>query len=71
VVKRDLGSILNVGAMEVSEMEGTLGIPQGKYSIYKYGMSPAVSRVQFAFYQEEKGFSAFKGFQISGQPESL
>ncbi len=48
------GSILNVGAMEVSETEGTLGIPKGKYSMYKYGMSPAVSRAQFAFYQEER-----------------
>ena len=38
------GSILNVGAMEVSEMEGTLGIAKGKYSIYKHGMSPAVAR---------------------------
>ncbi|UCF73800.1 MAG: NAD/NADP octopine/nopaline dehydrogenase, partial [Deltaproteobacteria bacterium] len=27
------GSILNVGAMEVSEMEGTLGISKGKYSM--------------------------------------
>jgi len=48
------GSILNVGAMEVSEMEGTLGIPKGQYSMYKYGMSPAVARVQQSFYQEEK-----------------
>lgn len=46
------GSILNVGAMEVSEMEGILGIEKGKYSMYKYGMSPSVSRVQYAFYQE-------------------
>ena len=46
------GSILNVGAMEVSEMEGTLGIPKGQYSMYKHGISPAVSRVQFAFYKE-------------------
>lgn len=48
------GSILNVGAMEVSEMEGTLGIPKGKYSMYKYGMSLSVSRVQLSFYQEER-----------------
>jgi len=44
------GSILNVGAMEVSEMEGILGIPKGQYSMYKYGMSPGVSNVQLAFY---------------------
>lgn len=35
-------------------MEGTLGIPKGKYSIYKYGMSLSVSRVQLSFYQEER-----------------
>ncbi|MFX0196757.1 MAG: NAD/NADP octopine/nopaline dehydrogenase family protein [Candidatus Hodarchaeota archaeon] len=58
------GSILNVGAMEVSEMEGTLGIPKGKYSMYKYGMSPAVSRVQFAFYQEERKIADAIGIKI-------
>jgi len=57
-------SVLNVGAMEVSEMEGTLGIPKGKYSIYKYGMSPAVCRVQFAFYQEEKKIASALGIEI-------
>ncbi|MCL0057062.1 NAD/NADP octopine/nopaline dehydrogenase family protein [Dehalococcoidia bacterium] len=55
------GSILNVGAMEVSEMEGTLGIPKGKYSMYKHGMSPAVARVQFAFYQEERKIASAMG----------
>ena len=55
------GSILNVGAMEVSEMEGTLGIPKGQYSMYKYGISPAVSRVQFAFYQEERKLAEAMG----------
>ena len=58
------GSVLNVGAMEVSEMEGTLGIPKGKYSMYKYGMSPAVSRVQFAFYQEEKKIADAMGIKM-------
>ena len=58
------GSILNVGAMEVSEMEGTLGIPKGKYSMYKYGMSPAVSRVQFAFYQEEREIADAMGIKM-------
>jgi len=59
------GSILNVGAMEVSEMEGTLGIPKGKYSMYKYGMSPAVARVQFAFHQEEKRIAKAMGIQMA------
>lgn len=58
------GSILNVGAMEVSEMEGTLGIPKGKYSMYKHGMSPAVSRVQFAFYQEERKIADTMGIKM-------
>jgi opine dehydrogenase len=58
------GSLLNVGAMEVSEMEGTLGIPKGKYSMYKYGMSPAVSRVQFAFYQEERKIADAMGITM-------
>lgn len=58
------GSILNVGAMEVSEMEGTLGIPKGKYSMYKYGMSPAVARVQFGFHQEEKRIAKAMGITM-------
>jgi len=58
------GSILNVGAMEVSEMEGISGIPSGKYSMYKYGMSPAVSRVQLAFYQEERKIAEAIGIKM-------
>jgi opine dehydrogenase len=58
------GSILNVGAMEVSEMEGTFGIPKGKYSMYKHGMSPAVSRVQLAFYLEEKKIADAMGIEM-------
>ena len=58
------GSILNVGAMEVSEMEGTLGIPKGKYSMYKHGMSPAVARVQLAFYQEERKIASAMGIEM-------
>ena len=58
------GSILNVGAMEVSEMEGILGIPKGKYSMYKYGMSPAVARAQFAFYQEEQKIAEAIGVKM-------
>jgi len=63
------GSILNVGAMEVSEMEGILGIAKGKYSMYKYGMSPAVSRVQFAFYQEEVKIADAIGVKIAEHQE--
>lgn len=58
------GSLLNVGAMEVSEMEGTLGIAKGKYSMYKYGMSPAVSRTQLAFYQEERKLADAMGIKM-------
>lgn len=58
------GSILNVGAMEVSEMEEILGIPKGKYSMYKYGLSPSVSRAQLAFYQEEKKIADAMGIKI-------
>jgi len=58
------GSILNVGAMEVSEMERTLGIPKGQYSMYKYGMSPSVARVQQAFYQEERKIADALGIQM-------
>jgi len=58
------GSILNVGAMEVSEMEGALGIPKGRYSMYKYGMSPSVSRVQLAFYREERKIAGVMGIKM-------
>ena len=58
------GSVLNVGAMEVSEMEGILGIPKGKYSMYKHGMSPAVARAQFAFYQEERKIADAIGIKM-------
>jgi len=58
------GSMLNVGAMEVTEMEEALGIPKGKYSMYKHGMSPAVSRVQFAFYQEERKIANAMGIKM-------
>ena len=59
------GSILSVGPMEVSQMEEmTLGIPKGKFSMYKHGMSPAVSRVQFAFYQEMSQIASAMGIKI-------
>jgi len=44
-------------------MDGALGIPKGKYSMYKHGMCPAVSRVQFAFYKEEKKIAEALGIQ--------
>jgi opine dehydrogenase len=48
------GSILSVGPMEVSQTQELIdiNIPKGKFSMYKYGLSPSVSRVQFAYYQE-------------------
>jgi len=58
------GSILNVGAMEVSETEGILGIPKGKYSMYKHGMSPAVAGTQFAFHQEEREIADAIGLKM-------
>jgi len=65
------GSILSVGPMEVSQMEEmTLGIPKGKFSMYKHGMSPAVSRVQFAFYQEMRKIADAMGIKITNYSES-
>jgi len=59
------GSILNVGAMEVAGMEHQiLGIPKGGYSMYKHGMSPAISTVQFAYYQELRKIAAVMGIRI-------
>ncbi len=46
------GSILNVGAMEVSQTEDVLGVGKGEWSLYKHGMSPAVVRVIEAYYNE-------------------
>ncbi len=63
------GSILNVGAIEVSEMEGILGIAKGKYSMYKHGMSPAVSRVQFAFHLEERKIADAMGVKVAEHGE--
>lgn len=63
------GSILNVGAMEVSEMEGTLGIPKGQYSMYKHGMCPAVCKVQLAFYREEQKIARALGVRMAEHPE--
>jgi len=63
------GSILNVGAMEVSQLEEeVLGIPRGKYSMYKHGMSPAVSRVQYAYYQELCKIADGLGINIPKHP---
>ncbi len=58
------GSLLSVGPMEVSEMEGTLGIPKGKFSMYKHGMCPAVARTQLAFYREEQAIAAALGIRM-------
>lgn len=48
------GSILNVGAMEVSQREDVLGVKKGEWSLYKHGMSPAVVRVIEKYYEEVK-----------------
>ncbi|MEM3490060.1 MAG: NAD/NADP octopine/nopaline dehydrogenase family protein, partial [Nitrososphaerota archaeon] len=63
------GSILNVGAMEVSENEGILGVEKGKYSMYRHGMSPSISRVQWAFYQELCGIAAALGIKVTKYSE--
>ena len=64
------GAILSVGPMEVSQMEDmTLGIPKGKFSMYKHGASPAVSRVQYAFYQEMCQIANAIGIKIAGYTE--
>ncbi|MBE9506102.1 MAG: NAD/NADP octopine/nopaline dehydrogenase family protein [Chloroflexi bacterium] len=57
------GSILNVGAMEVSQVEDILA-PKGQWNLYKHGMSPAVSRVQIAFYREEQALMAALGLKM-------
>ena len=64
------GAILSVGPMEVSQMEEmTLGIPKGKFSMYKHGTSPSVSRVQFAFYQEMCQIANAMGIKIAEYTE--
>ena len=64
------GSILSVGPMEISSMEEmTIGIPKGSFSMYKHGMSPAVSRVQFAFYQDVCRIASTMGIRIGEYTE--
>jgi len=63
------GSILSVGPMEVSESEGTLGIPKGRFSMYKHGMAPSVSRVQLEFYRELKKIANAYGIKITEYSE--
>lgn len=59
------GSILSVGPMEVVAMEEMkLGIPKGKFSMYLHGMSPAISKVQYAFYQELRKIADAMGIGI-------
>lgn len=57
------GSILNVGAMEVSQVEDILA-PKGQWNLYKHGMSPSVSRVQKAFYYEERRIMKALGLRM-------
>jgi len=55
--------------MEVSESEGTLGIPKGRFSMYKHGMAPSVSRVQLEFYRELKKIANAYGIRITEYSE--
>ena len=57
------GSILNVGAMEVSQAEDILA-PKGQWNLYRHGMSPSVSRVQKAFYYEERKIMEALGLKM-------
>ncbi len=58
------GSILNVGAMEVSQREGVLGVKKGEWSLYKHGMSPAVVRVIEKYYEEVKEIAKAIGISL-------
>ena len=58
------GSILNVGAMEVSQREEVLGVKRGEWSLYKHGMSPAVVRVIEKYYEEIKTIAQAIGVEI-------
>jgi len=57
------GSILNVGAMEVSQAEDILA-PKGQWNLYRHGMSPSVSRVPKAFYYEERKIMEALGLKM-------
>ncbi len=58
------GSVLNVGAMEVSQREGVLGVKKGEWSLYKHGMSPAVVRVIEKYYEEVKEIAKAIGISL-------
>jgi opine dehydrogenase len=58
------GSILNVGAMEVSQREGVLGVGKGEWSLYRHGMSPAIVRVIEAYYEEILRIAEAIGIEI-------
>ncbi|WP_048086492.1 NAD/NADP octopine/nopaline dehydrogenase family protein [Ferroglobus placidus] len=58
------GSILNVGAMEVSQREDVLGVKKGEWSLYKHGMSPAVVRVIEKYYEEVKKIAKAIGISL-------
>ncbi len=58
------GSVLNVGAMEVSQMEDVLGVGKGEWSLYRHGMSPSVVRVIEAFYGELERIAESMGISI-------
>ncbi len=58
------GSILNVGAMEVSQSEDVLGVGKGEWSLYKHGMSSAVVRVIEAYYNELRSIASAIGIKL-------
>lgn len=63
------GSILNVGAMEVAENEDVFEMPKGSWSLYKHGRSPAVARVEYAYYQELCRIADRLGIEIMRYPK--
>ncbi|RLI81066.1 NAD/NADP octopine/nopaline dehydrogenase, partial [Archaeoglobales archaeon] len=58
------GSVLNVGAMEVSQMEDVLGVGKGEWSLYKHGMSPSIVSVIEAYYDELLRIADSIGIQL-------
>lgn len=63
------GSVLNVGAMEVCENEKDVLAPGEDWSLYKHGMSPSISKVQYKFYKEIQKIAGSIGVKIPEAPE--
>lgn len=58
------GSVLNVGAMEVATRNEGVVAPNEEWSLYKHGMSPAISRVQWQVYKEIRAVTDAIGIQL-------